>query len=170
MVTKLYDILLNRFRNRDPDKPWVFWHRYWSRKTNRFVSGPYGDRKKLMQTLSEKANVKYFRFHPLRHLTASIIDDLGVPLGVIQRILGHENRKTTEGYLHSVGEAERNAMRKLEKVDFISKPLSNNHQRPVDSYSGYWMRKVKRPDYETLCKANLSHLVLKNKQPLTSGP
>jgi integrase len=34
----------------------------------------------------------------------------GVPIGSIQRILGHENRKTTGIYLHSVGESEREAM------------------------------------------------------------
>jgi integrase len=55
--------------------------------------------------MTEKNN-----FHAFRHLTASILDDLGVTIGSIQRILGHQNRKTTEIYLHSVGEAERNAM------------------------------------------------------------
>jgi hypothetical protein len=152
MVTKLYDILMYRFQNRDPEMPWVFWHSYWSRKKSQKVSGPYADRKKIMKTLCEKAKVKYFRFHPFRHLTASILDDLGIPIGVIQRILGHENRKTTEGYLHSVGEAERKAMQRLEKVDIISTPLPDNGGRPTNMHPGYWLRKVKRPDYETLCK------------------
>jgi hypothetical protein len=152
MVSKLFDILIYRFQNRNPDKPWVFWHTYWSRKTNQMLSGPYADRKKIMNTLCKKAKVKYFRFHPFRHLTASILDDIGVPIGVIQRILGHENRKTTEGYLHSVGEAERKAMEKLENVDIISTPLPKNDGRPTNMHPGYWLRKVKRPDYETLCK------------------
>ena len=32
MTQKLYDVLKRRAKNRDPCKPWVFWHRYWSRK------------------------------------------------------------------------------------------------------------------------------------------
>ena len=33
-----------------------------------------------------------------------------VPLGAIQRLVGHENRKTTEIYLHSIGDLEREAI------------------------------------------------------------
>ena len=151
MVEQLHDLLLNRFNNRDSEKPWVFWHRYWSRKENLIVCGPYADRKKLMEKLCNKANVKYFRFHPLRHFTASILEDLKVPIGVIQRILGHENRKTTEGYLHSVGDAERNAMDGLGQVDIFSAPLKDSDSHPTNMHPEFWFRKVDRPDYQTLC-------------------
>ena len=57
-----------------------------------------------------------FRFHPIRHSGASIMDGNGVPLGAIQRILGHENRRTTEIYLHSMGDSERDAMRVFEQA------------------------------------------------------
>ena len=69
-----------------------------------------------MKTLCRKAGVKYFRYHPLRHLGASIMDRANVNIGSIQRILGHEHRSTTEIYLHSIGEAEREAMRIFEEV------------------------------------------------------
>ena len=74
MTQTLHDVLMHRYENRDPDKPWVFWHRYWSRKAGKFVEGPYGDRKKLMKRLCKKAGVRYFRFHPIRHSGASIMD------------------------------------------------------------------------------------------------
>jgi hypothetical protein len=37
-----------------------------------------------------------------------------VPISSIQRILGHENRAPTEIYLHSIGNAEREAMEVFE--------------------------------------------------------
>ena len=110
MTGKLYEVLARRFENRDAEKPWIFWHRYWSRKNGRWVEGPYAERKKIMKTLCEKTGVKYFRYHALRHYGASMLDSAKVPIGSIQRILGHENRATTEIYLHSVGEGERHAM------------------------------------------------------------
>jgi len=63
-----------------------------------------------MRTLCRKAGVRYFCFHALRHSGASVMESANVPLGSIQRILGHENRSTTEIYLHSIGQAERHAM------------------------------------------------------------
>jgi integrase len=125
MTQKLYEILERLHENRDPDKPWIFWHRYWSRKHGRFVEGPYGDRKKLMKRLCEKAGVRYFRFHPIRHSGASFMDGNGVPLGAIQRILGHENRRTTEIYLHSMRDSEREAMRVFEQARQISPHFSH---------------------------------------------
>jgi integrase len=116
MTQTLFNVLQRRHADRDPDKPWVFWHRYWSRKAGQFVEGPYGDRKKLMKRLCKKAKVRYFRFHPLRHSGASIMDGNNVPIGAIQRILGYENRRTTEIYLHSIGDLEREAIGVFEKA------------------------------------------------------
>jgi integrase len=110
MTEKACEVLSRRFSNRDKEKPWVFWHRYWSSKDGTFHEGPFQDRKKIMKVLCKKAGVKYFRFHPLRHAGASIMDGNNVPLCAIQRILGHENRETTEIYLHSIGDLERQAM------------------------------------------------------------
>ena len=71
-----------------------------------------------------KANIKYFRYHPIRHLGASTLDRANVNIGSIQRILGHENRTTTETYLHSIGEAERKGMQIFENFE---KSHMNSH-------------------------------------------
>ena len=128
MTELLHQTLSNRHAQRDPSKPWVFWHRFWSAKNQAFMEGPYGDRKKLMKRLCEKAGVTYFRFHPIRHLGASVLDSNNVPIGAIQRILGHENRKTTEIYLHSIGDMERSAMQVFEHA---RESHTRSHTQPV---------------------------------------
>jgi len=110
MTQKIYEILSRRYAQRDKSKSWVFWHTYWNNKTGEKVEGPYQDRKRIMNALCEKVGVKYFRFHALRHFGASTLDNAKVQIGSIQKILGHESRRTTEIYLHSIGEAERKAM------------------------------------------------------------
>jgi len=134
MTGRLFAILSRRLSERDPSKPWVFWHTYWSRKSGTKVDGPYQDRKKIMKILCQKAGVKYFRFHPLRHSGASVMENNNVPIGSIQRILGHENRKTTEIYLHSIGQAERKAVTILERASGNSHTTlthNENGLRPV---------------------------------------
>jgi hypothetical protein len=46
----------------------------------------------------------------------AVLDRENVSIGSIQRILGRENRTTTEIYLHSIGGAEREAMAVYEKA------------------------------------------------------
>jgi integrase len=116
MTQKLFEVLSRRHEERAKDKPWVFWQRYWDRKEEKWIEGPYRDRKSIMKTLCKNTKVRYFRFHALRHLGASVLDRANVNIGSIQRLLGHENRTTTEIYLHSIGEAEQEAMKIFEKA------------------------------------------------------
>ena len=53
------------------------------------------------------------------------MDGNNVPIGAIQRILGHENRKTTEIYLHSMGDMERDAIDIFERAR--EKSHTNSH-------------------------------------------
>jgi len=110
MTQKLFEVLSRRFAERDPSKPWVFWHTYWSNKTGEKLDGPYKNRRKTLRTLCKKAGVKYSGFHALRHSGASIMANNNVPFRDIQLILGHENRSTTEIYLHTLGDSERQAI------------------------------------------------------------
>jgi len=116
MTERLQKLLERRYRACDKSKPWVFWHTYTSSKTGKKVDGPFKDRKGFMKSLCEKAGVRYFRFHPIRHSGATTMEQNGVPIGSIQSILGHENRSTTEIYLHSTGNQEREAMITFERA------------------------------------------------------
>ncbi|MCH8017555.1 MAG: recombinase XerC [Acidobacteria bacterium] len=116
MTERLYKLLSRRHAGRAPRMPWVFWHTYVSKKTGKRCEGPYDRRKRLMKGLCKKAGVRYFNFHALRHSGASVMDSLGVPIGSIQRILGHQQRRTTENYLQSIGDSERQAMAMFEEA------------------------------------------------------
>ena len=122
MTQRLDEILSLRYAERDSKRPWVFW--------NPRTGLPYRDRKGIMKRLCEKAEVSYFRFHSLRHSSASLMDNNNVPMGAIQSILGHRNRKTTEIYLHSVGEYEREAIETLEAAR--EKSLTQIHTQRYD--------------------------------------
>ena len=114
MTDKLHSVLSKLATTRTDSHPWVFWHRYYSTKNNRWEEGPFWDRKKLMKALCEKAGVPYFRFHAIRHAGASLMDSINTPIGTIQKILGHENRQTTEIYLHTFNDSEKQAIRAYE--------------------------------------------------------
>jgi len=125
MTKRIYEILLRRYNNRDDSKPWVFWHTYARSKTGKKKAAPYKNGQKIMRRLCKKAGVQYFRYHALRYSGASIMDKYYFPIGSIQRILGHENRSTTEIYLHSIEPTERNAMAIFEKA--VKKSHTDSH-------------------------------------------
>jgi integrase len=133
MTERLSRILAHRFESRDWSKPWVFWHRFTSSKSGEVVEGPYTYRKNLMRTLCRKAGVEPFGFHALRHSGASVLDRANVPIGTIQRLLGHENRTTTELYLHSIGQAEREAMDVFERARLA--PAESRFSEKVSHFS-----------------------------------
>ncbi len=129
MTAKLYEVLARRHARQDGQQPWVFWHEYISSKTGERQVGPYQDRKKIMRTLCKEAGVRYFRFHAFRHSGASVMENHNVPIGSIQRILGHENRSTTEIYLHSLGDSERAAMAVFEQATEKSHTESHTNKK-----------------------------------------
>ena len=116
MTKKLFEVLSARFKKRNLDIPWVFWHRFYSKSAGKVIIAPFKDRKKFMKTLCLKANVPYFRFHPLRHAGATLMDSVNIPISSIQNILGHENRKTTEIYIHSSVSENKSVMEIYEKA------------------------------------------------------
>lgn len=115
MTDKLFKILWKRFQTRDPNKSWIFWHHYWSRKKGEFVEGPYTYRNRMMKKYCEKAKVAHFNFHNFRHAGASMMANENVPISVIQEILGHASRRTTEKYIRSLKGTRHKAMQSYER-------------------------------------------------------
>jgi len=91
----------------------------------RFCRDHYGEpfqyRLKLMKRLCEKAKVKPFGFHAIRHMTATWLFDQGYSLGIIQALLRHSSPSTTERYLKKIG--LENIRKPLEELS-LSTPLS----------------------------------------------
>jgi integrase len=124
MTETLYKTLSRRYAERDLSKPWVFW--------NPRTGRSYRERKKFMRRLCDRAGVEYFRFHSVRHSGASFMDNHNVPTGAIQRILGHQDRRTTDIYLHSLDDSERKAMEVFERVRQESLTRSLTQPRSTD--------------------------------------
>ena len=110
MTGRLYEILKKRFLARNVAQPRVFCNTYVDWKTKETRTGPFRYRKAILKTLCKKAGVVRFSYDSLRHSGASIMANQNVPIGAIQKILGHENRTTTKIYLHNIGNIEREAM------------------------------------------------------------
>lgn len=59
------------------------------------------------------AGLEDFRFHDLRHTTASLLANAGVDLGTIAAILGHKTLQTTRRYRHLYTATLKSAMAKI---------------------------------------------------------
>lgn len=112
VVTMLPDVekaLLFMHKNRVKDSPWVFTSH---EKRNKYPDEPdkwyYGYRSKLLKRLTSK-----FRYHALRHSTASTLAAIGVELPAIQKILGHSRPTTTDLYLSTMPGGVKEGMNKL---------------------------------------------------------
>jgi integrase len=77
---------------------------------------PYVYRKKFLTTLCKNAKVQRFTFHCIRHFTASLLDNKGVSLTDIQKLLGHERATTTDIYLQSLRGSTDEAIKNLEEI------------------------------------------------------
>lgn len=63
---------------------------------------PFSSRQHLMKNICRRAGVRYFGFHAIRHLSASILAREGVDLPTIQAILRHQSATTTARYLRKL--------------------------------------------------------------------
>jgi len=61
--------------------------------------GPYKVRQHVMRKLCRRAGVRAFGWHAIRHLTATILAQVDVPMVTISRILRHKSLAITERYI-----------------------------------------------------------------------
>ncbi len=100
-----------------------------------YYGKPFQKRRHFMKRMCEKAGVKHFGFHAIRHLTASILYSEGQDLSVIQAILRHKSPSTTERYLKTLGlEKVRNALD--ECFDERGGEKSPQNKKPSEEPSG----------------------------------
>ena len=78
-----------------------------------YYGKPFKVRQHFMKKLCEKAKVRKFGFHSIRHLVATTLYHKGCSLSEIQAILRHKSPSTTEKYLRSLG--IKNVRKALEK-------------------------------------------------------
>lgn len=140
MTSKLRAVIRNWWHERPvKDTPYVFVVDKFINAHQHTYGKPFVYNGKMMRRLCEKAGVRPFGYHAIRHLTASILFQNGESLQVIQSVLRHKSARTTERYLHSLGlEAAREGLEKISRpADII--PLS---ERPVGGDDGSGVRKT----------------------------
>lgn len=105
-----------RFLPREQDNPHVFPGR---------MSGTHRkDYKREWDAVREKAGLTDCTFHDLRRTAGSHLAQAGVPLQVIQEILGHQSPAITRVYARLSRENERDALEELgEKLSVLMGPL-----------------------------------------------
>jgi integrase len=68
-----------------------------------YYGRPFTVRQHFMKKICQRAGVKPFGFHAIRHLTASILYRKGYSQAHIQAVLRHKNPNTTARYLRTLG-------------------------------------------------------------------
>lgn len=104
MTKELSDNLAEWLETRDIESEYVFACLDKTAFCQEYYGAPFKNRLHLMRRLCDKAGVKHFGFHAIRHLTAQqLYEEHGYGLAIIQSILRHRNPNTTEQYLKKIG-------------------------------------------------------------------
>ena len=94
---------------------------------------PYNNLHKPKTRLLEKANIKDFRIHDMRHTFSTLLNDSDVPVQILSELLGHADIKTTKGYIHPIrrkGESKSEAVSQIMR-GFLDLSDLDNHEGQV---------------------------------------
>jgi integrase len=86
-----------------------------------------------MNTICKRAEVKPFGLHAIRHLSASVMADSGVPIVAIQHALRHAAATTTDRYIARLKKSGREAVRVLPGPETR---ILGNHSKTHSQESG----------------------------------
>ena len=96
---------------------------------------PYGNLRKSFATALEKAGIKDFHFHDLRHSFGSQLAMKGYPLQAIQKLMGHKSIRMTQRYAHLSPTYERGIVDDFgRKIGAILRPKEAPRMFRVDTY------------------------------------
>jgi len=100
------DTLLNVLNNIEKTSEYVFVNP----KTNK----PYNNINKSFKNACQRAGLKDFRFHDLRHTVATRLVEKGVDIRTVQEIMAHSSIVTTQRYMHPTPK------RKIEAISILN--------------------------------------------------
>lgn len=92
-------------RGYDPNQPQKYWDSAW-------------------KSLTKAAGLDRFRFHDLRHTFITHMVELGVPVGVVQAMVGHISSKMLRHYTHIASGVPRRAVELLDRQPILATPIS----------------------------------------------
>ena len=110
--SELYRILQRRWGKRDKSTPYVFHNENGTKFT-------YYQKGHTIKKACEKANVKSFGFHAIRHHVASILADYGkASISQIQKFLRHRRSTTTDNYIKTLDPELKQVVQILDKKSY----------------------------------------------------
>ena len=116
---------------------------------------PYGNLRKSFATALEKAGIKDFHFHDLRHSYGSQLAMKGYPLQAIQKLMGHKSIRMTQRYAHLSPTYERGIVDDFgRKIGAILSPKKAPRMIQVDTYMDTKRNEDKLEKESTVLKGN----------------
>jgi integrase len=107
---------------RPPDPHWLF---------PSAAGTPYYDHnlhRRKVWPVCQPLGISRFGWHALRHTFSTYNRNSGVPMPVLQSLLGHSSPETTMMYTHTLEEAQRQAVEKLVGVLFPNVPTFDQYE------------------------------------------